>query len=410
MKRGIAMILSGLIAAMPLAGSITPKKADAAVSFTHQEWTGKNGNEKVFQVNRAPASCNAVPYQDAASAQSAVWEYNDREKSDYLQMLTGENEDWELTVVQNDERASGFRNGGFMNSNYNPNPADGWKTVQLPRSWTRLGFDFSIYTNIGEPWQSKYDSYVPAPNAPTNYNPVGLYRKKFTLDDTMQTGDRRIYIEFDGVESAYYVYVNGKEVGYSEDSFSPHRFDITDYLTSGENTLAVEVHKFCDGTWFEDQDMIYDGGIFRDVFLVSTPSVQISDYTVRTDLDNSYTNADLWISADVSNITGSSKMGWTIEADAYDEEGNNILSGVSTPISGIKEYSKGTFELSTTVKNPKLWSAETPNLYALLLTLKDDKGEVQEIVAHRSKRLLSGDHQELAGDHHKRQASGIQGR
>ncbi|MBR6069825.1 MAG: DUF4981 domain-containing protein [Ruminococcus sp.] len=381
MKRGIAMILSGLIAAMPLAGSITPKKADAAVSFTHQEWTGKNGNEKVFQVNRAPASCNAVPYQDAASAQSAVWEYNDREKSDYLQMLTGENEDWELTVVQNDERASGFRNGGFMNSNYNPNPADGWKTVQLPRSWTRLGFDFSIYTNVGEPWQSKYDSYVPAPNAPTNYNPVGLYRKKFTLDDTMQTGDRRIYIEFDGVESAYYVYVNGKEVGYSEDSFSPHRFDITDYLTSGENTLAVEVHKFCDGTWFEDQDMIYDGGIFRDVFLVSTPSVQISDYTVRTDLDNSYTNADLWISADVSNITGSSKMGWTIEADAYDEEGNNILSGVSTPISGIKEYSKGTFELSTTVKNPKLWSAETPNLYALLLTLKDDKGEVQEIVS-----------------------------
>ncbi|MDO4864056.1 MAG: glycoside hydrolase family 2 TIM barrel-domain containing protein [Ruminococcus sp.] len=381
MKRGIAMILSGLIAAAPLAGSITPKTADAAVSFTHQEWTGKNGNEKVFAVNRAPASVNAIPYQDAATAQSAVWEYNDREKSEYLQMLTGKDEDWQLTVVQNDERASGFRNGGFMNANYNANPADGWKTVQLPRSWTTQGFDFSIYRNVPEPWQDRYDSYVPAPNAPTNYNPVGLYRKKFTLDSTMQTGDRRIYIQFDGVESAYYVYLNGKEVGYSEDTFSPHRFDITDYLVSGENTLAVEVHKFCDGTWFEDQDMIYDGGIFRDVMLVSTPSVQISDYTVRTDLDNSYTNADLWFSVDVSNITGSSKLGWTIEADAYDEEGNNILSGVSADVSGLKEYSKSTFEFSTKVTAPKLWSAETPNLYALVLTLKDDKGAVQEIVS-----------------------------
>ena len=155
MKKGIAMVLSGLLAAMPLTGSITPKKADAAVSFTHQEWTGKNGNEKVFQVNRAPATCNAVPYQDAASAQSAVWEYNDREKSDYFQMLTGANEDWELTVKQNDQQASGLRNGGCFNPNYTPNPADGWKTVQLPRSWTTQGFDFSIYTNIGEPWQSK---------------------------------------------------------------------------------------------------------------------------------------------------------------------------------------------------------------------------------------------------------------
>ena len=94
----------------------------------------------------------------------------------------------------------------------------------------------------------------------------------------MRQSGRRIYIEVDGVESAYYVYVNGKAVGYSEDTFSPHRFDITDVITNGENTLAVEVHKFCDGTWFEDQDMIYDGGIFRDVFIVSAPDVQIRDY------------------------------------------------------------------------------------------------------------------------------------
>jgi beta-galactosidase len=380
MKRALSAALSLVIGAASV-GFIPPKTKADAVTFTHNEWTGKNGAEKVFAVNRTPATVNAVPYQDVKSASDAVWDYNAREKSDYLQMLTGKDQDWELTVKQNDQQASGLRNGGCFDPNYTPNPADGWKTVQLPRSWTTQGFDFSIYTNIGEPWQSKYDNYVPAPNAPTNYNPVGIYRKKFTLDSTMNTGGRRIYIQFDGVESAYYVYLNGKEVGYSEDTFSPHRFDITDYLTSGENTLAVEVHKFCDGTWFEDQDMIYDGGIFRDVMLVSTPDVQISDYTVITDLDDTYTNAELQISADISNFTGSGKSGWTVQADAYDEEGNNILSGASTKIGSVGGGSKETVEIKTSVKSPKLWSAETPNLYALVLTLKDDKGEVQEIVS-----------------------------
>ncbi|MCR4888749.1 MAG: hypothetical protein K5979_06185, partial [Ruminococcus sp.] len=333
MKRGISMILSGVIAALPVCGAVIPENTKAAVTFKHNEWTGKDGTEKVFAINRTPASVNAVPYQDVDSASNAVWDYNARENSDYLQMLTGKNEDWELTVVQNDEKAAAFRYGGFMNANYKGQSGDGWKTVQLPKSWTCQGFDFSIYRNVPEPWQDKYDQYVPVPNAPTNYNPVGLYRKKFTVDSSMKKGDRRIYIQFDGVESAYYVYLNGKEVGYSEDTFSPHRFDITDYLVDGENTLAVEVHKFCDGTWFEDQDMIYDGGIFRDVMLVSTPTVQISDYTVITDLDDSYTNATLDLSIDVSNFTSSGKNGWTVQADAYDEAGNNILSGASTKVS-----------------------------------------------------------------------------
>ncbi|MCR5074789.1 MAG: DUF4981 domain-containing protein [Ruminococcus sp.] len=381
MKKGLSLALSGVLAVLPVSSAVIPKTTDAAVTFTHKEWTGKDGAEKVFAVNRAPASCNAVPYQDTEAATNSVWDYNSRERSDYLQMLTGQNEDWELTVVQNEDKAAPFRWGGFMNADYKDQPNDGWKTVQLPKSWTAQGFDFSIYTNVGEPWQSRYDNYVPAPNAPTNYNPVGLYRKKFTLDKSMQDGSRRVYIQFDGVESAYYVYINGKEVGYSEDTFSPHRFDVTDYLKDGENILAVEVHKFCDGTWFEDQDMIYDGGIFRDVFLVSTPSVQISDYTVRTDLDNSYTNAQLQISADISNMTGNGRSGWTLQADAYDEDGNNILSGVSTDISGLQANSKQTVDLKADVKSPKLWSAETPNIYALVLTLKDDKGNAQEIVS-----------------------------
>lgn len=361
--------------------------------FTHQEWTGKgytdtNGRrvnaEDVFAVNRESASVNAIPYQSVETAVSAIWDYNARCSSDYMQMLTGAGEEWQLNVVQNASQAQKYLDGGFMNSGYFTNPADGWKNVELPKSWTCQGFDFPIYANVVMPWQSKYNEYVPCPSAPNNYNPVGLYRKTFNVDSAIKVSGRRVYIEFDGVESAYYVYINGKEVGYSEDTFSPHRFDITDYLNDGENTLAVEVHKFCDGTWFEGQDMIYDGGIFRDVFLVSTPDVRINDYTVRTDLDNSYKNAELHLSIDIANITSSGRSGWTVEASAYDESGNNILSGANgsvTSIPDMGQWSSQTVQVSIPVTAPKLWSAEDPNLYALVLTLKDDKGNVVENVS-----------------------------
>jgi len=360
-------------------GTYLPIFVNAAVSFTGNEWTGKNGAENVFAVNREDASCNPIPYQDTESAINGVWDYNAREHSNYLQMLTGKNENWDLVVEQNMDKAQRHINAGCFKPDYQPSSNNGWKTVQLPKSWTGQGFDFSIYVNIGQPWQSKYDQYVPAPLAPTNYNPVGLYRKKFTVNKTMLQSGRRIYIEFDGVESAYYVYLNGQAVGYSEDSFSPHRFDVTDYLINGVNTLAVEVHKFCDGTWFEDQDMIYDGGIFRDVFLVSAPNIQIRDYTIRTDLDNSYTNASIEISMDIRNLSGSTKNGWSVTAEAYDEAGNNIFNEASVKINNLEKES--TSVIKTNIKSPKLWSPETPNIYALVLKLIDNSGNVQEIIS-----------------------------
>ncbi|MBR3267968.1 MAG: DUF4981 domain-containing protein [Oscillospiraceae bacterium] len=381
-KKAIAGLLAVTFAASSAEGiPLLHKTAHAAVSFTHNEWTGKNGTEDVFAVNREPASVNAVTFQSSDAAADAVWDYNARTKSDYFQLLTGSGQDWELKVVQNAERAQNYLSSGFMNPNYSPSQGDNWKTVQLPKSWTCQGFDFPIYSNVTMPFQSNYDRYVPVPNAPTNYNPVGLYRKTFTLDSGMLSSGRRVYIQFDGVESAYYVYMNGKEVGYSEDTFSPHRFDVTDYLQSGQNTLAVEVHKFCDGTWFEDQDMIYDGGIFRDVFLVSRPDVHIFDYTVITDLDSSYVNADLSIGLDIRNLSGSDISGWTVQADAYDESGNNILSGATASVSSVPTWQTKNTSLKTTVKAPKLWSAEHPNLYALVLTLKDSSGKTREIVS-----------------------------
>lgn len=364
-------------------------KADTAkTKFTHKEWTGSDYTdvdgksrdaEDVFGINREAASTQIIPYHDAASAVSAVWNYNDRENSEYMQMLTGEQQDWELTVVQNQEQAQAYMGeNAFYDADFEKD--DSWKDVQLPKSWTQQGFDFSIYTNVQMPWQSKYDSNVSVPNAPTNYNPVGLYRKTFTVDEKMKADGRRIFLDFRGVESAYYVYVNGQEVGYSEDTFSPHKFDITDYLKDGENLLAVKVHKFCDGTWFEDQDMIYDGGIFRDVYLTSAPLVQIQDYHYTTDLDATYTNATLSLYADIRNLSDTDMSGWSLEAQAYDKQGNPILNTPSTPLR-VEKASTGSFKFSTYVRNPKLWSAENPNLYALVLTLKDASGAVVETVS-----------------------------
>lgn len=353
-----------------------------AQKFTHKEWTGTdytdlNGKavtgEDVFGINREDHTVTVIPFQDTDTAADAVWDYNARENSVYFQKLTGDDEKWELTVVQNQSQAESYLKAGFMNGNYAARAEDGWKSVTLPSSWTCQGFDFPIYANVVMPWQSAYD-YVTVPEAATNYNPVGLYRKKFTVSSAMKADNRRIYIQFDGVESAYYVYVNGKEVGYSEDTFSPHRFDITDYLIDGENTLAVKVHKFCDGTWFEGQDMIYDGGIFRDVFLTSAPLVQIYDYTVQTDLDQDYVNASLHLSVDIRNLSTKVQSGWTIDVEALDESGKNILSNAAIPVDSIGSNSIQGFTFSQSVTAPKLWSAEVPNLYALVLTLRDGNG------------------------------------
>ena len=367
-------------------------KADVnKTKFTHKEWTGTDyrdvegkdvTGEDVFGINREDAGVSIIPYQDTSSAASAVWDYNARKNSQYFQLLTGKDQEWDLTVVQNQEQAQKFMGeNGFMTKDYQKKDEDGWKSVQLPKSWTRDDFDFSIYTNVQMPWQSKYDKNVWAPNAPTNYNPVGLYRKTFTMDEKMLNDGRRVYLNFAGVESAYYVYVNGKEVGYSEDSYSPHHFDVTDYLQEGENILAVKVHKFCDGTWFEDQDMIYDGGIFRDVYLTSAPLMQIKDYTVRTELDSSYKNATLKISADVRNLAEKAQSGYTIQAKALDKEGNDILGGASVPVEEVASTKTNTVELKTKVENPKLWSAENPNLYALVLALVDANGNAVETVS-----------------------------
>ncbi len=360
--------------------------------FTHKEWTGEtytdvDGNQvkaaDVYGINTEPASTFAttnVVYDSVDKAITGAKDYN-KAASKYVQLLTGKDQaDWSLVVLQNQTLAQGDAYKNFYKTDYKAT-TDDWKTnLQLPCSWTRQGFDFSIYTNVTMPWQSKYDSGVNAPNAPTNYNPVGLYRKTFKVTDDMKAANGRVYLSFQGVESSYYVYVNGKEVGYSEDSYSPHSFDITDYLTTdgSDNLLAVEVHKFCDGTWMEDQDMYYDGGIFRDVYLYSAPLVHIQDYKVETDLDENYENATMNLNVTVANASKAAAKGYKVDVRLYDQDGKMFVNDMTMDLDTVPAADGDTDGSvsaagSKLVLSPELWSAETPNLYTMVLSLYDSK-------------------------------------
>ncbi len=376
---------------MPALESVRDSSVAQETKFTHKEWTGESGYvdaygetvnaADVYRINVQDAtssSTHSVPYHSVEKAIEGAVNYK-KEASDYVQYLTGEKEaDWDLVVLQNQTKAQAEQYKDFYKKGYVVQGEDKWKEdLVLPASWTSYGFDKPIYANVQMPWQSAYDRSVKVPKAPVNYNPVGLYRKTFDVKDSMLRTNGRVYLSFQGVESCYYLYVNGKEVGYSEDSFSPHSFDVTDYLTEDgkDNLLAVEVHKFCDGTWMEGQDMIYDGGIFRDVYLYSTPLIHIEDYQVVTDLDENYKDADLNIDLAVSNSSTADLSDYAVDIQLFNPDGSVFMNGYTIDIPEVKKAAEDGARTTVTasgshaVYGPKLWSAEQPNLYTMVLTL-----------------------------------------
>ena len=373
--------------------------------FTYNEYTGKTvdgvQNQDVFAVNREAASVlstGGLVYDSVEHARIGAQNY-DQEQTPYYQLLTGkEQKDWQLTVLKNNEDAKSdaykdfykadYKTFSETKARYTDHNYGIWKTgLQLPASWEAYGFDYSLYTNMTVPWQTEDSrSSDTCPLAPVNFNPVGLYRKTFTVKDGLKKSGGRIYLNFQAVESSYYVYLNGKQVGYSEDSFGAHSFDVTDYLKDGENLLAVEVHRFSDGTWFELQDMYKDGGIFRDVYLYSAPLVHIEDWFVKTDLDSTYTDATMDLTVTVRNSSNATASGYKVDVRLYDEAGNLFFNGMTLPVGNIPAASDKTSVQnivtpntvdthgSATVYAPKLWTAETPNLYYLVLSLYSADG------------------------------------
>jgi beta-galactosidase len=263
-----------------------------------------------------------------------------------------------------------------------------WDTISVPGNWQTQGFDYPIYTNVTYPW-SGYENISP-PAAPTVYNPVGSYRRTFTLPQNWEK--QPCIVHFAGVESAFYVWVNGNYVGYSEDSYTPAEFDVSSYLNDGENTIAVQVFRWSDGSWLEDQDFIRLSGIFRDVYLYNLPPVHISDFHYTTNFDNDFKDAQFNFSAQLETQNTGNTAGYVVNAQLFDD--NNIPYSLPINLPVTFDAGKANVSSSINVTNPLKWSAEYPNLYTLVISLSNPSGTVIEYesckVGFREFKIVNG--------------------
>jgi len=327
----------------------------------YPEW---NNNPDIFQLNRMEAHASFTPYDTVEEALEGK-----RWQSRRVMSLNGK---WRFSFSPNpDSRPREFYLDDF--------DVNGWDEIEVPGHWQLQGYDYPQYTNIVYPWVLKDD--IKPPFAPTNYNPVGSYVRTFTVPESW--GDDPVFISFQGVESAFYVWLNGEFVGYSEDTFTPAEFDLTPYLRKGENRLAVEVYRWCDASWLEDQDFWRLSGIFRDVFLYSRTPVHIYDVKILTDLDEQYRDAVMTVRAKVLNYPAVASREVTVEAALYDAE-RRVVPGVrAQAVVALDGSDYQEITLTMNVTDPRKWSAEDPNLYTCVVTLRGEGGELLEAISER---------------------------
>jgi beta-galactosidase len=312
-------------------------------------------NPQMIGQNKEPGHATMMVYPNAAAAKKA-----DRDSSPFIKLLNG---NWKFNWVPKPD----LRPVDFYRPDYDVTP---WKEIPVPANVEIEGYGIPHYSNVIYPFE-KNPPYIRHDN-----NPVSSYRRTFTVPGNWD--GRQVFLHFAGVESAMYVWVNGEKVGYSQGSRTPAEFNITKNLKPGENVLAVEVYRFSDGSYLEDQDFWRLSGIFRDVYLWSVPAQHIRDFRVTTPLDEQYVDAELKIEVSLRNYAGQPAAA-TVEAQLLDASGREVASLKSSP-ANVGGGSQVEVELTEKISNPKKWSAETPNLYQLLLTLKDSSGNVLEVI------------------------------
>ena len=350
-------------------------------------------NPRMVQRNKEPGHATAVPYSDAAQARAY-----DRSISPWVESLNGL---WKFHYCEDPNSAP----DGFTAPDFD---ASGWDDIEVPGCWQMQGYDRPIYTNVKYPFDASRCPKVP------EENPTGTYRTEFVLPGDWS--GRPVYILFDGVESAFYLYVNGQEVGYSQGSRLPAEFNITEYLVPGRNVIGARVIRWSDGSYLEDQDHWWMSGIERDVYVYSPPSVHISDFFARTILDEEYRDATLKVRCLVKCHNGEDAKDCRIAMQLYDADGGEVLpEWVESEIT-VADLIDVFAKMEAPVANPAKWSAETPNLYTLVLELRDAEGKVLEAQSCRvgfrqvelkgGNMLVNGKAVKIMGanrhDHHER--------
>lgn len=326
----------------------------------YPEW---NNNPEIFELNRLPAYASMMSYTTIEQALNG-----EATASPYYQSLNGS---WKFAFAETPEQ----RIKDFYRSDYD---TSGWAEIPVPSHWQFQGYDYPQYTNVRYPWAVSEPELKP-PFAPTVYNPVGAYTRTFTVPEGW--AGQPVYLSFQGVESAFYVWVNGELAGYGEDTFTPSEYDITAYLQEGENKLAVEVYRWCDASWLEDQDFWRLSGIFRDVYLFTAPQVHLTDFSVVTELDEQFADAELKVDLELENYFNRKLSPYSAQVQLYDAQQQPLWN---QPLSADITFAEGEFQniqLAAHIERPKKWSAEKPYLYTLLITVLDDQNQLQEAVS-----------------------------
>ncbi len=316
-------------------------------------------NPRMFAENQEPPHVPLIPF---TSPQMAL--ENDWSKSPYFISLEGI---WKFNWAINLYEAP----ANFYEEEYD---VSAWDDIEVPSVWQMKGYGWNIYRNIPQ----AFHPYDP-PHVPDDINPVGSYRTRFTIPEEW-TG-RQIFLHFDGVKSAAFVWVNGQYIGYDQGSMTASEYNVTSFVRQGENTMAVKVIRWSDGSYLEDQDMWRFSGIYRSVYLFATPNVHIRDFFVRTDLDDKYENATLWTSVWFHNYGQIQGGKHTVQLKLYNRQGSVLVSGKAS--SNVDSGDEVLLEIKENVKNPLKWSAEKPNLYKMTLELLDPSGKVIEVLSER---------------------------
>ncbi|MEI6950321.1 sugar-binding domain-containing protein, partial [Paraflavisolibacter sp. H34] len=243
-----------------------------------------------------------------------------------------------------------------------------WSDLAVPSNWERQGFGIPIYTNITYPYP-KNPPFIGA------NNPVGTYRRQFSVPENWD--GREVFLHFGSITGCAFVYVNGEKVGMTKVSKSPAEFNISKYLKKGNNLLAVQVFRWHDGSYLEDQDFFRISGIERDVYLEALPRATVWDFFLKPDLDAQYKNGLFSADIDLRQFAGNSQKAGSVSVDIQDKAGKTVFSQQQK--FAFAADSLQTVRFAGTVKNPLKWSAETPHLYDCIITLKDQKGAVQAV-------------------------------
>ena len=318
---------------------------------TFQEWR----NPEINAVNRAPMHTNYFAFENADAAKKA-----DKKQSTNYMTLNGT---WKFNWVKDaDSRPTDFWKTGFNDK--------GWDDLQVPAVWELNGYGDPIYVNVGYAWRNQFQNNPP--EVPTENNHVGSYRREIVVSASWKGKD--IIAHFGSVTSNMYLWVNGRYVGYSEDSKLEAEFDLTPYLKPGQkNLIAFQVFRWCDGTYLEDQDFFRYSGVGRDCYLYARNKKRIQDIRVTPDLDAAYQNGSLSINLD---LKGSGK----VDLELVDTQGKQVATATANK-SGL---------VTMNVENPKKWSAETPYLYTLRASMQGSNEVIPVKVGFR-KIELKGD-------------------